>query len=276
MATVNYLVQDLVSSNIGITPEGFVVCRNAVLARSAEHVPLVYFGREMQIGDVLPDQQYLVYRRKAELLNKRLWASLEGRPLTQRHPPKMLDSNSAGWALRGHCQNVHRGEDTEDGEATIVGDLIIHDAGLADLVLSGRLREVSLGYRCNYDRRPDGSWEQVDLLANHVALVDVGRNGGAVRVIDGKGEAMLRVKPEEKSRMQRDGEFTEQLTRKNTPPGSFAQQLRDRSQSYREYEAMTEAAAAFSEEAKRVGKEIAARTTPHMMQGRGPAQGPER
>jgi hypothetical protein len=71
-----------------------------------------------------------------------------------------------------------------DGEKSLIGDIIITDATLAQKVLDGQLREVSLGYSCEYVPNGDGTWDQRKLRTNHCALVPDGRAGEHVRIYD--------------------------------------------------------------------------------------------
>ena len=85
-----------------------------------------------------------VFRPPSEVLSTRTMASLEGVPITDDHPPQFLSPmNYATWQA-GHVQNIRQGPRTPEGESTVVGDIIIRDAGLSDKVERNLKREISV------------------------------------------------------------------------------------------------------------------------------------
>jgi hypothetical protein len=124
-----------------------------------------------------------VYRSPEEVLSKKFLASLEGKPVTDSHPDQFLNSENANWYLRGHVQNVRKGDQLPDGEQAVIGDLVVTDAGLIAKIRNG-LRELSVGYGCKYVDNKDGTFSQTRLEANHIAIVDSGRAGKHVRIRD--------------------------------------------------------------------------------------------
>jgi hypothetical protein len=177
-----------ISDHISETPEKFLVCHSAPLARTATTVPQRYRGHELGLGTSnLVD----VFRDAKEVFSKKFLASLEGKPVTDGHKGFINTQNST-WLVKGHVQNVRVGPQLPDGEQSIVGDLVITDSALIEKIRSG-VRELSVGYQCKYVDNGDGSLSQTRLAANHVAVVSNGRAGEHVRIMDADGtsEEML-------------------------------------------------------------------------------------
>jgi hypothetical protein len=108
-------------------------------------------------------------------------ASFEGKPTTNEHPPKDVEPlNYATYAV-GHVQNVRRGADKDSDK--IVADLFFTDPRAISDIEEGK-REVSSGYTAQYTLNEDGTFSQIEIRGNHVALVDNGRAGKSVSIKD--------------------------------------------------------------------------------------------
>lgn len=165
-----------ISDNIAETPEGFLVCHNVPLARVGTQE---YLGSE--VGK--PELDIVkVYRRPGEVFKKSAIDSFEGKPVTNDHPPKLVEGGDAMSYLKGVCKNVHRG--TGEDSDKVVADLVIYDPTLISLIRDGK-REISAGYTCSYADF-NGELEQVDIVGNHVAVVGKGRAGSSVAIRDEK------------------------------------------------------------------------------------------
>ena len=165
-----------ISNNIAKTPEGFLVCHN---------VPVARVGTQEYLGDEVgkPSEDIVtVYRRPDEVFKKSAIDSFEGKPVTNDHPPGLVGGGNAMAYIKGVCKNVHRG--TGDDSDKVVADLVIYDQVLISLIENGK-REISAGYTCSYADY-NGELEQVDIVGNHVAVVDEGRAGNSVAIRDEK------------------------------------------------------------------------------------------
>lgn len=169
---------DRISPHMTDTPEGFLICHDVPIARTG---PQDYLARELQLdGD--PDRLITVQRHPEDVFEDATLASLEGKPVTDGHPPENVGPENYAAYTKGHVQNVRR-----DGDY-IVADLYINDANLANEVRNNVKREVSCGYLCNYV--PDGSgYKQTRIRGNHVAVVPKGRAGASVSIKDAAPEA---------------------------------------------------------------------------------------
>ena len=167
-----------ISPHLVDTPEGFLICKDVPIARTG---PQDYLARELQLdGD--PDRVITVQRYPEDVFEDATLASLEGKPVTDGHPPENVGPENYAAYTKGHVQNVRR-----DGDY-IVADLYINDANLANEVRNNVKREVSCGYLCNYV--PDGAgYKQSRIRGNHVAVVPKGRAGAAVAIKDAAPEA---------------------------------------------------------------------------------------
>jgi hypothetical protein len=134
--------------------------------------------------DEAPDKFVAVYRDEDEVFNPITLSSFEGKPVTSDHPPVFLSPENARIYTRGVTTNVRRGEGVDKN--LILADLIIYDERLAKDIESGRKKEVSAGYACDYIPVGDLQLKQVDIVANHVAIVESGRAGDRVSVRDRK------------------------------------------------------------------------------------------
>ena len=124
------------------------------------------------------------FRPESEVASPESLASFAGKAITMEHPPVLLDS-----------------ENTKNYQIGFTGSEIVYDNGFVravmtvtdrdtiDRVVRGDVREVSAGYRVNYDPTPgvtdsgehyDGI--QKDISGNHVAIVRRGRAGPQVKL----------------------------------------------------------------------------------------------
>jgi uncharacterized protein len=158
------------SPNMGLSGEGYLICRNVPLARIGVQR---YHGSEIPVpagADGFVD----VDRPEREIFDPVSIASFEGKPVTLDHPM----TNIGPWNWRqhavGHVQHVRRGEGAQAD--LLIGDLLITDPQAIDAIRSG-LRGVSVGYDANYDTFGPGRARQRDIRANHIALVSEPRCG---------------------------------------------------------------------------------------------------
>ncbi|MFZ9893432.1 MAG: DUF2213 domain-containing protein, partial [Candidatus Nanopelagicaceae bacterium] len=117
------------------------------------------------------------YRPETEVASPDSLASFAGKAITSEHPPVLLDS-----------------ENTKDYQVGFSGTEVVYDNGFVKAVMTitdedtikrimkGDAREVSAGYRVNYDPTPgvtengehyDGV--QKEIIGNHIAVVRRGR-----------------------------------------------------------------------------------------------------
>ncbi|MBY6877914.1 DUF2213 domain-containing protein [Clostridium botulinum] len=170
------------SPNMTMTPEGFLVCHNVPIARTGWYE---YLPQELGI-EGNQNELIKVYRDPAEVFSNSAIASFEGKPVTDEHPPDLLTPENSKIFIKGTTQNVRQDKKEPD---LLIADLIIYDSVLIDEVDQGK-REVSCGYECDYRENEDGTYSQVDIRGNHVAVVEAGRAGNRVSIKDSKNNKL--------------------------------------------------------------------------------------
>lgn len=176
------------------TPEGFLICHDVPIARTGTQE---YMPRELSLTG---DTMVTVFRDEGEVFKPATLASFEGKPVTDNHPPTDVDPTNYGSYLRGVVQNVRRG--SGDQSDYILADLVIHDASLIAEIEGGK-REISCGYDCKYADNGDGTYSQIDIVGNHVAVVYRGRAGPAVSIQDEQPKGVTRMSKPKQSILQR-------------------------------------------------------------------------
>lgn len=126
------------------------------------------------------------YRSPEEMARSRQSFALV--PVTDDHPPVMLNATNAKHYTVGQVVEVRDGDDEH-----MVGKLVINDATTIAKMDNGK-REVSNGYACELDETPGVSPEgvrydvrQFNIRGNHVAIVNDGRVGTARIRMDDAG-----------------------------------------------------------------------------------------
>ena len=163
------------------TPEGFLVCHSVPICRTGMQE---YLPQELGVTD-RGDCILKVFREESEVFKPAAVASFEGKPVTDDHPPVGVDASNYASYTKGTVQNVRRGSGA-DGDK-LVCDLVVYDAVLIAKIDAGK-REISCGYECKYIEMDDGTYEQVDIIGNHVAVVEEGRAGHEVSIRDAKAK----------------------------------------------------------------------------------------
>lgn len=138
-----------------------------------------------QVGSPERDRIFRVYRPAEEMADPDALASFRLLPIIDDH--EMLGA--------GHTPTDDKevagviGENIRVDNGVMLANLKIYSQGLAEKLKKGKT-ELSCGYRCVYDFTP-GFWNgqpydvvQRKLRGNHLALVDEGRMGPDVRVLD--------------------------------------------------------------------------------------------
>jgi hypothetical protein len=191
-----------ISENMTVTPDGFLICFNVPIARTGWYD---YLPQEIGVeGQGLVK----VYRSPEEVFNRQAIASFEGKPTTDEHPPELLTPDNSELFIKGAVQNVRQSLSEPD---LLLADLIIYNSILIDEIMNKGKREVSCGYECNYVDNGDGTYSQVQICGNHVAIVENGRAGDRVAIKDSK---MKEVEGEKKKMRGRRNEGT--MVRKKT------------------------------------------------------------
>lgn len=190
-----YDYESSVNAKTEITPEGFL----KVMARATRVGVLKY--KQMD-GTIVRE-----LRHPDEVFKPESMASLALKPFTSKHPPGLLDSETASMyqvGMTGETITI------DDNKFLSVMCCITDKRAIADAE-NGKMVEVSPGYVCELDFTPgvyDG--EEYDAVQrniryNHLAQVTKGRSGPEVRLrldsddaihmgLNSEGETKMKIK----------------------------------------------------------------------------------
>lgn len=171
-----YTVQKIGKTQ-SLTNEGFLLCSDVPIARTGT---MIY--SEEQTGLVAGRDGFVrIDRDDATVFRPETIASFEGKPVTNEHPTEEVGPENFRDHVVGVCQNVRRGAGVESD--LLLADLLIYDKEAIGAIRDGK-REVSCGYRADYEQTEPGRGRQLDIVGNHVALVDEGRCGSRCAIQD--------------------------------------------------------------------------------------------
>lgn len=146
-----------------------------------------YSGSQINV-DLDPDKIYMVYRPESELSDPDTIESFKLLPFTDEHA--MLGGEDSGLTAPEQ-KGVHgvTGADIFYDAPYLKANVKVFSNKLKKMIEDGKT-ELSIGYRCMYDETP-GVFEgehydfvQKEIRGNHLALVDEGRSGSDVAVLD--------------------------------------------------------------------------------------------
>ena len=124
------------------------------------------------------------YRPEVEVASPESLASFAGKAITLEHPPVLLDS-----ANTKDYQVGFSGTEVVYDDGFVRAVMTITDKDAIERIMRGDAKEVSAGYRVNYDATPgvtdsgenyDGI--QKEISGNHIAVVRRGRAGPQVKL----------------------------------------------------------------------------------------------
>jgi len=168
-----------ISDNIAETPEGYLICIGVSIGRTG----VMDYGKGETPIDPGPDGVVKVSRDEDEVFRPETIASFEGKPFTIKHPVEFVNPDNWKELAKGVIQNVRRGEG--DQKDDLICDLLITDQLAISLVKKG-MRGLSCGYEADYIQTGEGKGKQVNLIGNHLALVEEGRAGAGYEIKDHK------------------------------------------------------------------------------------------
>jgi hypothetical protein len=167
------------AADVRITDAGYLVARPRVARTGIQ----LYNGSE--IGLVGMTRPVRVYRPEAEVFSKDALHSFAHRPVTNDHPPQMVDSTN--W--RDYSVGQSGDEVVRDGEFVRV-PMVVMDQGAIDAWKGGKA-QLSVGYSADIELSdgvtPDGEKYdavQKNIRANHIAIVGAARGGPKLRIGD--------------------------------------------------------------------------------------------
>lgn len=159
-----------------------------------------YWGHEIpgwEEHHLEPDKKYFGYRPAAELEKPATIQSLNGIPIQFQHHPDYADAPARDTRVGS------TGTDAVFEAPFLVNSLHIQDQRAIDRINDGTMRELSLGYRYEPDFTPgEFNGQPYDFVmrninCNHVALVEEGRAGHGVLVLDARPDSERKTMAEE-------------------------------------------------------------------------------
>lgn len=183
---MRFLAAEKLSEHKYKTPEGYLVCVDAVLSRTGKQK----YMRSELFGDECknPTDEVEVDRLEADVFDEKAMASFENKPICIEHPNEDVNVANHNDLSVGFVRDIKRG--TDNGQPVMLGTLVITDENAIDLVESGEYAELSCGYDC--DIADDEHPMQRNIRGNHVALCKQGRAGIARIVDSAKDFAVMR------------------------------------------------------------------------------------
>lgn len=168
------LINERLSEHKYKTPEGYLICQDAILARTGKQI-----YRRNEVFNDSSEEEVEVDRKPEQVFSPQTLASFENKPVTVEHPDEDVNPNNYKEYSVGFVRDVHKG--VADGQDVILGTLVITDAKTIEEIENGEHTELSCGYDC--DIEDNDAPEQKNIRGNHVALCEQGR-AGIARIVD--------------------------------------------------------------------------------------------
>jgi len=175
------LINERLSEHKYKTPEGYLICTDAILARTGKQE----YRRKEVFGDSCEDADDVIEidRKEEEVFSPATLASFENKPITVEHPDVDVNSDNYKDYAVGFVRDVKRG--VAEGQDVILGTLVITDRQTIEEIENGEHTDLSCGYDC--DIADEDNPQQRNIRGNHVALCAQGR-AGIARIVDSKVE----------------------------------------------------------------------------------------
>lgn len=192
---MRFLVTEKLGSHKFKTPEGYLICTDAILSRTGKQE----YKRCELFGDTCedPDKIVNVERTDDEVFSDKAMASFENKAVCIEHPDHDVNAENHNELAVGFVRDIHKGED--NGKPVMMGTLVITDKDAVEAVESGEYKELSCGYDCDID--DDGEPCQRNIRGNHVALCKQGR-AGIARIVDSKVKDMAKLSADESATLK--------------------------------------------------------------------------
>lgn len=172
-----YIVHQIKSENIFKDNKGFLILRDAQIARDGE---FIYSGADIYgPKSKYAKEQIILTRPTEEVFSEKTMASVNTAVVTNNHPAEVNVSSVNGkYTIKGSVLGNVRRADYQDeyGNNLLLADLMITDESLIQEIENGK-RELSIGYR-NTMKPVKGDplkFISTDLRINHIAVVTKGR-----------------------------------------------------------------------------------------------------
>lgn len=156
-----------------ILPDGSLLVREVAIARTGW---LQYAPGEVPLDPPKqPGSAPIIYvdRAPEDLFNEETMRSFVGAAITYGHPPVKVTPQNFNHLGKGFILRTYRGEGPDSN--CLLADLVIKDKWTMDRCTPDQ--QVSAGYEADYIQTGDGQGKAVNIIGNHLALVEEGRCG---------------------------------------------------------------------------------------------------
>lgn len=179
MPHAQFYTTEKIGERQALTPEGFLLCSDVPIARTGE---MIYGPNELPV-EAGPDGLIKVIREESEVFRPEFMQSFNGKPIVDDHPATAVNPDNWKMLAGGIVLNPRRGDGLFSD--CLIADLLVCNVDEISAVRSGK-REVSCGYDADYEELAPGVARQMNMVGNHVALVDAGRCGPRCAIGDKK------------------------------------------------------------------------------------------
>lgn len=180
------LITEKLSEHRYKTPEGYLVCVDAILARTGPQIykhNQVYDSSTDEITDVEVD------RKPEQVFSPQAIASFENKPLTIQHPNEPVTVANHKSLYHGFARDIRRAVKRNGqilagskrpsvlqagDQEVLVGNIIVTTSDAIEEIDNG-LEFLSCGYDCDITQTDKP--EQINIRGNHIALCDNPRAG---------------------------------------------------------------------------------------------------
>ena len=156
------------------TPEGYLICTDAIIARTGKQQ---YRKNELFEDSAEDDSVIDVDRPANEVFSDATIASFENKSLVDEHPDEDVNIENHKDLSKGYVRDVHKGID--NGQEVLMANIVVTDPDVIAEIESGDKTELSCGYDCKIMKDNKGNYYQSNIRGNHVALCEQGRAGNA-------------------------------------------------------------------------------------------------
>lgn len=172
---MKFLSSEKLSEHKYKTPEGYLICTDAILARTGKQT----YRKNEVFADSDDESEIDVDRTPEEVFSAQTLASFENKPITVEHPDSDVNAENHNQLSVGFVRDVRKA--TIDGRDVMIGNLVITDAKTIEEIENGEHTDLSCGYDC--DIVDEANPQQRNIRGNHVALCQQGR-AGIARIVD--------------------------------------------------------------------------------------------
>ena len=172
---MKFLSSERLSQHRFKTPEGYLICTDAILARTGKQT----YRKSEVFADTDDDSTIEIDRKSEEVFSPETLASFENKPVTVEHPDTDVNSDNYNELAVGFVRDVRKGN--VNGQEVMLGNLVITDAKTIEEIEAGEHTDLSCGYDCEIV--DEANPQQTKIRGNHVALCEQGR-AGIARIVD--------------------------------------------------------------------------------------------